>query len=276
MKPYIDLHLHTDYSDGLDSPAELLDLVRDKQLAAFSVCDHDSFDAWFEIHDLLTESDPELITGVELSAKKNDEDIHILGYFFDPFNQKLKSAVSDFREKRNRRAAKMLNELRKLGIDISMDLLLEIAGDSSVGRPHVADAMVRVGAINNYNEAFRKYIGTGGPAYVPKDTLSPSKAIALIKDAGGLAFLAHPGINDAGRHIDEFADYGLDGIEVYHSHHNYSHRKHYREVARKKNLLISGGSDYHGRNSDIHGMLGSQNVPVDILKTIKDHLKHKV
>lgn len=268
MSARIDLHIHTTYSDGLTSPAHVLDIVRKKGLEAFSICDHDNLGGYFETRKLMMEGDPELVPGVELSAGRSGEDIHILGYYFDPDSKILVEALRRFREIRNRRGARMLQELKKMGIDISMELIEEIAGNSAIGRPHIADAMLRVSAINRYEDAFNRYIGLNGPAYVPKANLTPKEAIELIHGAGGLAFLAHPRIANAARFIDEFIDYGLDGIEIYHPYQHAGHRKTLSKIAKSKSILACGGSDYHGRE-DRYGMIGSQPVPPELLSEMK-------
>nr|MBN2277592.1 PHP domain-containing protein [candidate division Zixibacteria bacterium] len=274
MPRYIDLHVHTTYSDGRDDPGGILRLARELDLAAVAIADHDNFGAYLEACNLLREGDPELVPAVELSAGQDGEDIHILGYYFNPKADAFSRAIEGFREKRNQRGEKMLNKLKDLGIDIPLELVREIAGDSAIGRPHVADAMVRVKAVGRFEEAFNKYIGLDGPAYVPKANLTPREAIRLIHQAEGLAFLAHPGIANAAVHIDEFTEYGLDGIEVYHSFHNNSTRRRLTKIAEKKGLLKSGGSDYHGRD-DRHGMIGSQPVPLEFLIAMKEKVKLK-
>jgi len=275
MSGWIDLHVHTTYSDGLNTPGEILDLARELKLAAIAIADHDNFGAYLEAREMLREGDPELVQAVELSAGQGGEDIHILGYYFNPESDEFSRAIEGFREKRNHRGAEMLKKLKELGIDIPLELVRQIAGDSAIGRPHVADAMVQVKAVSRFEEAFQKYIGLDGPAYVPKANLTPREAIDLIHKADGLAFLAHPGIANAVRYIDEFAEYGLDGIEVYHSYHNKSLRRRLSKIAREKGLLASGGSDYHGRN-DNHGMIGSQPVPMEYLTAMKEKLNSRI
>lgn len=274
MDRLIDLHIHTNYSDGQNSPAEILEIVRRKKLAAFAVCDHDNFGAYFEIKKKLTPDDPEMISGVELSAGRSGEDIHILGYFIDTASETLASAIKSFCENRNRRGDKMLKELKKLGVDVPMQLVRNIAGESAIGRPHVAEALVRIGAVSHYNQAFSKYIGLEGPAYVHKENISPRRAIELIHQAEGLAILSHPGISDVYRFIDEFADYGLDGIEIYHPGHDRSLRKSLKKTAQRKGLLMTGGSDFHGRVGH-HGTIGSEPVPYEFLALMKEKLKSK-
>jgi len=271
MDDRIDLHIHTNYSDGLDSPEKVLEIVRSKGISAFAICDHDNIDAYGAVVKMLKPGDPEIITGVELSAGKSGDDIHIIGYMFDPKSKEMEKAVSFFSEKRNLRAVKMLKKLNDLGVEIDIELVREIAGGSAIGRPHVAEALFRVGAVKHYNKAFNKYIGLHDPAYVPKENLKPEQAIDLIHNAGGLAVLAHPAISDVYKYIDEFSDHGLDGIEIFHSSHDKPMRKKLRKIARDKNLLMTGGSDYHGR-SDHHGMIGSQPTPTEFLLKMKEKL----
>jgi 3',5'-nucleoside bisphosphate phosphatase len=268
MPNRIDLHIHTLFSDGLASPKEVLEMVRKEKLKAFAICDHDNLAGYFETRKLLTDGDPELVAGVELSAGRDNEDLHILGYYFDPESKVLKKALDEFRKRRDDRGKKMLAKLKELGIDIPYETVMEFAGQSAIGRPHIADAMLKIGVVRSYESAFLKYIGNKGPAYVAKQNLSPGEAIDLIHKSGGLAFLAHPGVNNAGRHIDELLTLGLDGIEVYHPQHNRSQCKSYMKMAESKGLLAVGGSDYHGREG-IQGAIGYQDVPVTLLEALK-------
>lgn len=271
MTGRIDLHIHTNHSDGLSTPSEVLNIVKSKGLKGFAVCDHDNIEAYFELKKEMKGDDPELVPGVELSAGRGGEDIHILGYFYNPDSKILKEALKEFRENRNRRGDRMLKELKGLGIDLPVRLVYEFAGNSAIGRPHIADALVKIGAVRNYNEAFARLIGIGCPAYIPKENLTPREAIELIHESGGLAFLAHPGIADAGRYIPEFVQYGLDGIEIFHPRHGSAVRRNFVKIADNDGLLKSGGSDYHGRNGQ-HEMIGSQNVPFEYLIDIKRKL----
>ena len=266
-----DLHIHTNFSDGLNSPEEILEIVKEKQLKVFSISDHDNIGGYLYLNKILNEDDPELIPGVELSAGQGAEDIHILGYFFDPSSDELNSALRLFRDKRNQRGVDMLNKLKEQGINIPHELVKEFAGLSAIGRPNVADAMVKVKAVNSFAEAFDKYIGYSCPAYVPKHNITPKEAIELIHRAEGLAILAHPGIAGAGSHIDEFLSYGIDGIEVYHPMHNSRLQKSYKDFAEKKDILITGGSDFHGRQGK-HGQIGSMSIPDNTLTLMKERL----
>jgi len=271
MPNRIDLHIHTFFSDGLASPKEVLEMVRQEKLEAFAICDHDNLSGFFEMRKLLTDGDPELIAGVELSAGGDSEDLHILGYGFDPESDVLKNALEEFRLKRDHRGKKMLAKLKEMRIDIPYETVMEFAGRSAIGRPHIADAMLKIGAVRSYESAFLKFIGNKGPAYVAKQNLAPGEAIDLIHRSGGLAFLAHPGVNNAARHIDELLTLGLDGIEVYHPQHNRSQCKTYMKMAESKGLLAVGGSDYHGREGT-QGAIGYQDVPVALLEALKTKL----
>jgi 3',5'-nucleoside bisphosphate phosphatase len=271
MSGYIDLHLHSTYSDGLDTPEELLNKARKRKLAAISISDHDNVDGIRVARELLHDNDPELVPGVELSAGRSGEDIHILGYYIDIDSESLNETLSGLREIRNQRGAEMLNKLKDLGINVPPELVRELAGNAAVSRPHVAEAMLRVGAIKSFEMAFVKYIGYDGPAYVPKGNLTPKEAIDLVHDAGGLALLAHPIIANTIQYLDEFVSYGLDGIEVYHAHHNSRTRRRLIEKAHDRSLLMSGGSDYHGRSGH-HDMIGDQQVPYEYLTAIKQRI----
>ena len=274
MTSRIDLHIHTYFSDGLDSPAEVLSVVRERRLRAFAICDHDNLQGYFEAKKLLVEGDAELITGVELSAGNGGEDIHLLGYLFEPQSVYLNEALADFRRKRNQRGEIMLSKLKNLGVEIPLAMVKEIAGNSAIGRPHVADALLKVGAVKSYEAAFGKFIGDKGPAYVPKENMTPAQAIKMIHDAGGVVILAHPGIGNVARHIPELTSLGLDGVEVYHPNHTGQHRTMFKSIAKENGLLVTGGSDFHGRDGK-YGQIGSEPVEISILESLKERNNSK-
>ena len=273
MPDYIDLHMHTTRSDGLKSPAELLDLVRQADLAAFAVTDHDTLDGYFDIRELLTDDDPELIVGIELSAQAERSDLHILGYLFDPENRDLRESLDAFTERRNLRSRQIVEKLKALGLDVPFAEVEKAAGKGVIGRPHIAEAMVSTGVISHYEQAFRKYIGNDGPAYVPKARLTPREAVSLLHKAGGVAVLAHPFIAEVHVHIPELVDCGLDGIEVYHYSHTAADVDRAKELARRYHLLSSGGSDYHAREAR-SARVGSQRVPARFLTELKDRANY--
>lgn len=260
MKRYVDLHMHTVYSDGTKTPLELLNIVRSKNISAFSITDHDNLDGLREMKKLVQEDDPELITGVELSSTYENVDMHILAYLFDIDNKELAEAIIRFQKNRNERGREMVNKLNELGIDIPFDEVLKQADGASIGRPHVARALLDTGKIDSYEEAYYKYISDSGPAFVPKENFEPSQAIELIHNAGGLAFLAHPGLGEKEKHIEMLVECGIDGLEAYHPSHKMSDVDRYKHLAERYRLLICGGSDYHG-TLNRYGNIGSQKVP---------------
>ncbi len=268
MKRYVDLHLHTCYSDGTSQPEELLELVRNSRIQAFAVTDHDTLQGFRAVRKLLREDDPELIPGVELSVTVDEADMHLLAYLFEPDDVTFRQALDDFQNHRNQRGKVMVERLNSLGIDISFDDVVRQSHGTVVGRPHVARAIFENGATNSYEEAFAKYIGNDGPAYVPKVNFTPQKAMELIHQAGGLAVLAHPGVGEKDRHLDMLIELGLDGIEAYHPSHQQSQVDRYRHMAEQHRLIVTGGSDFHGLNGR-YDAVGSQKVPYECVEKLK-------
>lgn len=269
MKRYIDLHMHTFYSDGVKTPEELIDLVRKSKVEVFSVTDHDTIDGFREIKKLVTEDDPKLITGVELSVSLEDGDMHILAYCFDENSDEFNAALNQFQIERNRRGEEMVRRLNALDVPLEYELVVKQARGTVIGRPHLAKALFDNGFTKYYEEAFAKYIGDNGPAYVPKNNFTPAEAISLIHNAGGLAVLAHPGINSKEKYIDILVENGLDGIEAYHSSHKLRDVERYKHLADKHRLLITGGSDYHGLENR-YGRVGSQKVPYKYYELLEE------
>ena len=256
MSTLIDLHMHTNHSDGYYSPLELINKVREKNLNIISITDHDSTNALEEAITIGKDFGVEVIPGVEVSTDIEDKEIHLLGYFVDIHNSELIKYLSFFREERYHRAKRIIRKLNNLGLKISLDDVLEIAKNSAVGRPHVAFAMMKLGIVNDYYEAFQKYLRDNGPAYERKIHVSPQSALKLINDAGGLSFIAHPG------HIKEsilmtLINAGIDGIEVTHPSHNEYQIKFYRGIVNQYCLLESGGSDFHGGQKGDEDNLGN-------------------
>ncbi|MEA1980120.1 MAG: PHP domain-containing protein [candidate division Zixibacteria bacterium] len=268
MKQYVDLHLHTTCSDGKKTPSEVLDIVRKKNLVAFSITDHDSLDGYFAVRKLLKQGDPELIPGVEFSVSFEGGDLHLLAYDFDPDDKAINERLSHFQVNRNKRAQLMVKKLNELGLNISFEMVEKFADGASVGRPHVAQAIYESGAVKEYEMAFAKYIGNDKPGYVPKTNFSPQEAMDLIKNANGVAIMAHPVIDNNERFIEMMVKYGLDGIEVYHPYHKQRDTDRLKSLAERFRLIVSGGSDYHGRENR-YGFIGSQKVPVSCFENIR-------
>ena len=268
MPDFIDLHVHSDHSDGRQSPEQIVDKALELGLIAVSITDHDALTGCIEAIKYAEDKDIEVISGIELSASKTTEDLHILGYMFRPDDERLNRAVENFRRIRYERCKKMINRLADLGMTIHIDDILHTAGRAAIGRPHLAEAMLKNNYVSSYNEAFIKYLHLGGPVYVPKAKLSPIEAIECIHNAGGVAVMAHPQLSEKDDMIEELVKCGLDGLEIYHPAHDRPTRKRYRKLARKLGIFISGGSDSHNRKGR-YGDIGDQYVPVECLQDMK-------
>jgi predicted metal-dependent phosphoesterase TrpH len=275
MIQQVDLHLHTNCSDGAASPEELLAMVRTRELKAFSVTDHDTLQGYWKVKELLVPGDPELVSGLELSVTINNSDVHLLAYLFDPTYAPLVDALNEFRQRRNQRGRLMVQKLNEMGVDISYEDVQGTAGQAAIGRPHIAEAMFRLKAVRTYEEAFEKYIRNGRPAYVPKRNFAPQEAISTVHQAGGVAVLAHPILEDAYRYIERLVPVGLDGIELYHPLHGQGDIDRLKRIAKQHRLLVSGGSDYHGRQERWYGMVGSQSVPAQCLEQLKERAEER-
>lgn len=270
---HVDLHIHSNHSDGAYTVAQVLEAVRKENLAAFSIADHDTLTGYREARQLVADEDPELVCGLELSVSIDSDDVHILAYYCDEDNARLQSALEHFNSQRNLRGGLIVEKLNGLGVPVSYQEVQEIAGFAAIARPHIAEAILRVGAVSLYEDAFRRYLANGGPAWVPKTRFTPEEAVALIHHSGGVAVLAHPIIDRAYRHLDLLTSLGLDGIELYHPMHSQSDMDYLSESARCSRLLVTGGSDFHGRN-DRCAPIGSQRVPAECWHALENH-NHK-
>jgi hypothetical protein len=271
MRAKVDLHSHTNYSDGFNTPKELIDKVKNKGIDVLSITDHDNLAAIKEATEYGKEVGVEIIPGVEISSDIMDREIHILGYFVEPGNFELERYLEFFRAERLKRADRIVKKLNIIGISLQLDDVLKIARDSAVGRPHIAQAMVEGGFINSYYEAFNKYLGNGCLAYEKKVHVSPRSAFKIISDSGGLSFIAHPGIMP--EHIlKELIESGVDGIEVVHPSHNPQLVKFYRGIVNEYFLLESGGSDYHGGKREDEHNLGKFFVSPSAVEAMRQRL----
>ena len=271
MNGKADLHIHTNHSDGFYTPKEIVLLAKENSIDIISITDHDNLSAINEASALGKELGIEVISGVEISSDIRDKEVHILAYFIEPENEEVEGYLKFFREERKKRAIRIVNKLRTIGIPLTMDYVMEKAATSAIGRPHIAQALLEKGFVNSYFEAFNKYIGNGGPAYEKKVHLSPQSAVKIINDAGGLSFIAHPG-NMPEDILKELIEAGIDGIEVFHPSHSPQHVKFYKGIVNEYFLLESGGSDLHGGKREDEKNFGKYFANVSVVEDMRKRL----
>ncbi|MEK7263156.1 MAG: PHP domain-containing protein [Bacteroidota bacterium] len=267
-----DLHMHTNYSDGVFEPSALLKKVKKAGMEIVSITDHDTVDALDEAIDIGDELNIEVIPGVELSVSTGDNDIHLLAYFFDYKNSDLLAYLHFAKAERYSRAVRIVEKLHSIGIPLDFDAVLSFAGKGCICRTHIAKALHKNKFVHSLQESFVKYIGYGQPAYEEKKTLSIKEAIALINSAGGLTFIAHPGKNFSDAVFHQLVDDGIDGIEVIHPSHTTQLVKHYRSLATEYFLLESGGSDFHGAERNDGMYIGTYTIPTSFVDTMRHRL----
>ncbi len=266
----VDLHLHTTASDGKYSPAEVVRRAAGLGLSVIAIADHDSVDG---IAPALAaaKSFPGLtvIPCVEVSTDVPRGEVHVLGYFIDYTSAELKAALAHFRDSREGRAKGMIDKLSGMGINIEWRRVKEIAGEGSVGRPHIAQAMLEKGYITSFKEAFDKYIAREGPAYVEREKMMPADAVELIVRHNGLAVMAHPfTVADVEAMIIELKPAGLAGIEVYYKDYAGEESRRLLDLAKKYDLIITGGTDYHGLDDTDEVMMGGADVPFEAVESL--------
>jgi len=263
----VDLHTHTYFSDGILSPEAVVALATERGLAALAITDHDSLDS-LEPARKAVGSSLDLVPGIELSSLYDGLDLHILGYYLDPGYEGLSRRLERFRLDRQERAMAMIQQLSKLGVQLDPAEVVGLAGPGVIGRPHIARAMVKAGHVPSLEDAFRQYLGRGGRAFVPRTSFKADEAIELVAAAGGVSVIAHPGPLLPDRIIEDLADSGLRGIEIWHPQHNSATIRRYRTLAQRLGLLETGGSDFHGahRGPD----LGGVRVPLRAWHRLRD------
>ena len=272
---FIDLHIHSTASDGTLEPLKIIDTARAAGLSAISITDHDSTDGCKQALTRPPGTRPEFLTGVEISAAFPSDiaatgSIHILGYDIDVHDTRLNRLLADLRGARNDRSPRIIKRLKQIGLPLSPDDISPFARGGQVGRPHIAQAMLHKGYVASINEAFDKYIGKNGTAFVDKDRIECGLAIELIKGAGGIPILAHPGLIDLpDKHeleplLDMFIAKGIFGLEVLYPGHSEEQKAFFSAYVRKHGLLETGGSDFHGDlNPEIRMGKGTGDLFVD-------------
>lgn len=247
----IDLHLHTTHSDGSLPPAEVLRLAQKAAVTTLAITDHDITSGIPEAMSVGRELGIEVIPGVEISSYDGRSELHILGYCLDWNDPVLNERLGSLRASRHRRNPLIIDRLRAAGLDITYEEVRAMAGTESVGRPHIAQVLMQKKYVSTAKEAFDRYLAEGKAAYVARDLPAPAEAITWIREAKGVAVLAHPTwVKDGGAGlitcVTALKEAGLDGVEVHYSTHSKSQTSSYLELAQRLNLLVTGGSDFHG------------------------------
>ena len=267
-KKFVDLHIHTRYSDSTLTPQEVVDLAHEKGLSAIAITDHDCIDGIAPSIEYAEKYNIEIIPGVELTAEEDDFELHILGYFIDWKTEWFVKKLAEIRTTRVNRIYEMAAKLKNMGIDIDPEKVFALSGPGAVGRLHLATVLYNEGITSSIGGAFRKYIGGKAPCYVKKFKLTPKEAIDMILELGGVPVLAHPHVIGRDDLIPDLVEKGLRGIEVYHTNHLYNVTLHYEDIAFEQGLLMTGGSDCHGMGKG-NILIGKVKVPYRIVEDLK-------
>jgi predicted metal-dependent phosphoesterase TrpH len=265
----IDLHTHTTASDGMLSADALVAEARALGVGLLAVADHDTTAALDAAMAAGRRVGVEVWPAVELSCDVEAGEVHVLGYFIDHRLGWFQELLARLRDGRQHRAARMVDRLAALGAPIALERVQALADGGAIGRPHVARALVEAGHVRTVAEAFERFIGRGGPAYVERLKVTPVQAVQVVRAAGGLAVLAHPGWGQHDALIPGLLAAGLDGIEVYYPDHTPDQVERYRALARRYGLLMTGGTDFHGGGLATGVAVGSQYVPEEIVPPLR-------
>lgn len=274
----VDLHLHTNSSDGALSPGELVNLCHERGLRTIAITDHDTTFGLTEAQKHASRLGIRILNGIELGSRYFDDEVHILGYGIDVDDAKFQQRLSSFRNGRLLRGKKITDKLFSMGINIPWELVVAISKGDSVGRPHIAAALVQLGHANDIRDAFIRYLNTGAPGFVPREMLSPLEAVKVLKDNGSIPVLAHPLSSDAksGRSsiqnldvlLPELVEEGLAGIEVYYGDYNEDQISALCKLADEYSLIKCGGSDYHNSENPNDPHPGDVGPPIETVEQI--------
>ena len=265
---FADLHLHTSFSDGTYTPEELVGHAMNHGLSAIALTDHDTVEGCARMTIACRQAGIEFIPGSELTAELDGVELHLIGYFIDTEHPRLLLEMGKFQAVRQNRIREMVARLNKMNIPLAADAVFALANCRSPGRPHVGRALVQGGFCTNLDEAFERFLKKHRPAWVPKFKISAVDAIELIHGAGGVAVMAHPGLNRSDDVIPVLVDAGMDGIECYHTKHTPSTSEHYLELAERYRLIVTGGSDCHGMNKG-KPLIGTIKLPYAHVRELK-------
>jgi len=268
----IDLHLHTLASDGRLTSTELIQMVVKNGLKTISVTDHDSTEGLAEAYEAAKEfPDLRIIPGIEMSADIPGDEVHVLGYFLDYHDEEFQAQLTEFRMGRVGRARVMVEKLDALGKAVEWERVMHFAGDGTVGRPHIALAMVEAGYFKEPKEAFEEYLGNDGLAYYDRPKLAPAAGVEMIKKVGGVPVLAHPTfMNDMEAGIANLKKVGLMGMEVYYAQYDDDTVRHLARLAKEYDLIPCGGSDYHGMGNSGEPLPGTLGPPEETIALLEE------
>ena len=255
-----DLHVHTTFSDGLLTPAGLVEKAAGIGLSGLGITDHDTVGGIPEALERGEELGLEVVPGVEISAGIEGQEIHVLGYWIDHTNPELNAWLQRFQAVRVDRVGRILERLESMGIHVDYDYVIALGGPGAVGRPHIAKALVEYGYVGTEAEAFETLIGDGCPGYMTRERVSPAEAIEIINKAGGVAGWAHPAIEGHDEWLESFVTMGMRSLEVVHPDHSRDDVDRYRRLAERLGLVATGGSDFHGNDKEGAQTLGRYTV----------------
>lgn len=268
---YADLHIHSSESDGSLEPEDIVSMAKKYNIQCIAITDHDCISSQYNLED----KDIRIIPGIEFSSKYEENEIHILGYFIDIYNERLISTIKKLHNSRIERTKEIVLKLKEYNIDLDIDELL--LSSTTIGRGNIAEMMVNKGYVSNYKEAFTTYLAQGKSAYIEGEKLDYKEVIKLINDCGGIPVLAHPGKiyknSCIEKMIIEFKSYGMKGIEVYHPSHNREQINYFYNLSKKYKLLITGGSDFHSIEKSKYP-IGSCGIDEELFNKIDKYMTH--
>jgi predicted metal-dependent phosphoesterase TrpH len=263
-----DLHLHSISSDGTLPPAQVVALAGRRGLLGLALTDHDTLDGIPEARRAAEAAGLDFVTGIEISCDMDGRELHLLGYLVDDENATLRRTIEESKAQRLGRGRDMVERLNALNVAIRFEDVVREARGGVVGRPHVARALVAAGSVASEEEAFRRFLRDGGPAHVPKVGLSSAEAIRVVRGAGGVAVLAHPGLYPVDELIGRLMSEGLAGIEVWHTKHSPEQSRRFGEMAARLGLVPTGGSDFHSQESGVSP--GVAGVPLETIAQLRE------
>jgi 3',5'-nucleoside bisphosphate phosphatase len=269
MPSRVDLHTHTTASDGTLTPQALVSKAAELGVRVLAISDHDTTAGYDAVMASGAHpADLRLIPAIELNAE-GEFSCHLLGYFIDPAQPAFQLSLAFFRERRTKRIRAMAQKLAALGVPIDIEAVLARSPAGSVGRPHLADALIAAGTVRSRQEAFDRFLKKRGPAYIAEDTPTAAESIALIRSAGGIPVLAHPSYYTSDALLKALVQFGLGGIEAYYPEHSRSLIERYREMAAAHGLVVTGGSDYHGPKTG-RSALACVDVPESVVQALEE------